>query len=144
MQSLHRLLSNILPHEHGYGSVRIYFLQNGDTVCSQCLYKCGMLYEFKADLNAYLAGLGPSSPVKTLADVIAFNEKNADRELRYFGQEIMLMAEKKGPLTTPAYRKALAGTAGWRGRSASTRWCVGTGLMRSSRRRTRRPGSSIW
>ena len=67
-----------------------------------------LLYEFKADLNAYLAGLGPSSPVKTLADVIAFNEKTADRELRYFGQEIMLMAEKKGPLTTPAYRKALA------------------------------------
>ncbi|MGE5091460.1 MAG: amidase [Bacillota bacterium] len=67
-----------------------------------------LLYEFKADLNAYLAGLGPTSPVKTLADVIAFNEKNADRELQYFGQEIMLMAEKKGPLTTPAYRKALA------------------------------------
>jgi amidase len=67
-----------------------------------------LLYEFKADLNAYLAGLGPASPVKTLAEVIAFNEKNADRELQYFGQEIMLMAEKKGPLTTPAYRKALA------------------------------------
>ena len=68
-----------------------------------------LLYEFKADLNAYLADLGPASPVRTLADIIAFNEKNADRELRYFGQEIMLMAQKKGPLTTPAYRKALAG-----------------------------------
>ncbi len=68
-----------------------------------------LLYEFKADLNAYLAGLGPSSPVKTLADIIAFNEKNSDRELKYFGQEIMLRAQKKGPLTTPAYRKALAG-----------------------------------
>ena len=67
-----------------------------------------LLYEFKADLNAYLAGLGPSSPVKTLADVIAFNEQNADRELRFFGQEIMVMAQKKGPLTSPAYRKALA------------------------------------
>ena len=67
-----------------------------------------LLYEFKADLNAYLADLGPASPVRTLADVIAFNEKNSDRELRYFGQEIMLMAQKKGPLTTPAYRKALA------------------------------------
>jgi len=67
-----------------------------------------LLYEFKADLNSYLAGLGPASPVKTLADVIAFNEKNADRELQYFGQEIMLMAEKKGPLTSQAYRKALA------------------------------------
>ncbi len=67
-----------------------------------------LLYEFKADLDAYLSGLGPSAPVKSLADVIAFNERNRDRELRYFGQEIMLMAQKKGPLTTPAYRKALA------------------------------------
>jgi amidase len=67
-----------------------------------------LLYEFKADLAAYFAELGPSAPVKSLADVIAFNERNADREMPYFGQEIMLMAEKKGPLTTPAYRKALA------------------------------------
>ncbi|MBA2626398.1 MAG: amidase [Gemmatimonadales bacterium] len=67
-----------------------------------------LLYEFKADLTAYLAGLGAAAPVKSLADVIAFNERNGDRELRYFGQEIMLMAEKKGPLTSPAYRKALA------------------------------------
>ncbi|MEO8226566.1 MAG: amidase [Gemmatimonadota bacterium] len=67
-----------------------------------------LLYEFKADLNAYLAGLGASAPVKSLADVIAFNERERARELRYFGQEIMLMAQKKGPLTTPAYRKTLA------------------------------------
>jgi amidase len=83
-----------------------------------------LLYEFKADLNAYLAGLGASSPVKTLADVIAFNEKNADRELQYFGQEIMVMAEKKGPLTSPAYRKALAANrrlAGTLGIDALTR-----------------------
>lgn len=83
-----------------------------------------LLYEFKADLNAYLAGLGASSPVKTLADIIAFNEKNADRELQYFGQEIMLMAEKKGPLTSPAYRKALAANrrlAGTLGIDALTR-----------------------
>jgi amidase len=66
-----------------------------------------LLYEFKADLDAYLAGLA-SSPVRSLADIIAFNERHADEELRYFGQEIMVMAQKKGPLTTPAYRKALA------------------------------------
>jgi amidase len=62
--------------------------------------------------------------VKTLADVIAFNEKNADRELQYFGQEIMVMAEKKGPLTSPAYRKALAANrrlAGTLGIDALTR-----------------------
>lgn len=66
-----------------------------------------LLYEFKADLNKYLAWLGPSAPVKSLAEVIAFNDQNATRELPYFGQEIMLMAQKKGALTDPAYRKAL-------------------------------------
>ncbi len=67
-----------------------------------------LLYEFKADLNAYLAALGPGAPVRTLADVIAFDDRHAARELPYFGQEIMLMAEKKGPLTDEAYTKALA------------------------------------
>jgi amidase len=63
-------------------------------------------YEFKAGLNQYLAtrrGL----PVKTLADVIAFNEKNADKEMPHFGQELLLDSEKKGPLTEPAYKTAL-------------------------------------
>ncbi|HLJ45032.1 MAG TPA: amidase [Bryobacteraceae bacterium] len=67
-----------------------------------------MLYEFKADLNTYLEGLGPSSAVHSLADVIAFNEKNRDQEMPVFGQEIMIMAEAKGPLTDDAYKKALA------------------------------------
>jgi amidase len=67
-----------------------------------------MLYEYKADLAAYFAWLGASAPVKSLKDVIAFNDANQDRELKYFGQEIMLMAEKKGPLTSPGYRNALA------------------------------------
>ena len=67
-----------------------------------------LLYEFKADLNAYLATLGPQAPVHSLKEIIAFNEKNADKEMPYFGQEIMLKAEAKGPLTDPAYRKALA------------------------------------
>jgi amidase len=65
-----------------------------------------LLYEFKADLNAYLASLGPDAPVKSLADVIAFNEANADREMPFFGQEIMLLAEEKGPLTSPEYLEA--------------------------------------
>jgi amidase len=67
-----------------------------------------LLYEFKADLDKYLASLGPSAPVKSLADAIAFNEAHRDREMPYFGQEIFLEAQKKGPLTTPAYTKALA------------------------------------
>ena len=66
-----------------------------------------LLYEFKADLNAYLASLGPGAPVKTLRDVIAFNERNRDRELLYFGQEIFEMAEEKGPLTEKEYLDAL-------------------------------------
>ncbi|HEX9729580.1 MAG TPA: amidase [Gemmatimonadales bacterium] len=66
-----------------------------------------LLYEFKADLNAYLTSRGPAEPSKTLADLIAFNERHADQELRYFGQEIFLSAEEKGPLTDQAYREAL-------------------------------------
>ena len=66
-----------------------------------------LLYEFKADLNQYLAGLGGSAPVKSLEDVIAFNEANHERELLYFGQETMLQAQEKGPLTDEAYLEAL-------------------------------------
>jgi len=66
-----------------------------------------LLYEFKADLNAYLARLGPGVAVHSLADVIAFNSKNAGRELRYFAQEIMEQAQKKGPLTEKKYREEL-------------------------------------
>ena len=67
-----------------------------------------LLYEFKADLNAYLASLGPDAPVKTLEEAIAFNEANRDREMPYFGQEIFHEAQEKGPLTTPEYLEALA------------------------------------
>ena len=67
-----------------------------------------LLYEFKADLNKYLASLGPSAPVKSLKEIIDFNEKNRDRELRYFGQDIMIKAQAKGPLTERKYRMALA------------------------------------
>jgi len=67
-----------------------------------------LLYEFKADLNAYLGKLAPNVAVHSLADVIAFNAKNASRELRYFGQEIMEQAQKKGPLTDRKYLDDLA------------------------------------
>ncbi len=63
-------------------------------------------YEFKHDLNRYLASLGPDAPVKTLDDVIAFNERNADREMPYFGQERMYDAQARGPLTDPEYLEA--------------------------------------
>ena len=67
-----------------------------------------LLYEFKAGLNTYLASLGPGARVKSLADIIAFNELEKTKEMPYFGQEIMLMAQKKGPLTEKKYRDALA------------------------------------
>ena len=65
-----------------------------------------LLYEFKHDLNAYLASLGDRSPVRCLEEVIAFNAKHAERVLPHFGQELMEMAQEKGPLTDEAYRKA--------------------------------------
>ena len=66
-----------------------------------------LLYEFKADLNTYLAGLGPQAPVKSLKDVIDFNNRNRDREMPYFGQDLLEKAQAKGPLTSKAYIQAL-------------------------------------
>lgn len=67
-----------------------------------------LLYEFKADLNSYLALLGPRAPVKSLKEIIDFNEQYRDREMPWFGQDIMTKAQAKGPLTEKAYRDALA------------------------------------
>lgn len=66
-----------------------------------------LLYEFKADLNAYLAGLGSKAPVKSLKEIIDFNEKHRDKEMPYFGQDLFVKAEAKGPLTEKAYLDAL-------------------------------------
>ncbi|MDX6305368.1 MAG: amidase [Blastocatellia bacterium] len=67
-----------------------------------------LLYEFKADLNSYLAALGPRAPVKSLKEIIDFNEQYRDREMPYFGQDLFIKAQAKGPLTDKAYRDALA------------------------------------
>jgi amidase len=67
-----------------------------------------LLYEFKADLNHYLAGLGPKAPVKNLRELITFNEEHRARVMPYFGQELFVQAEAKGDLHTPAYLTALA------------------------------------
>jgi len=66
-----------------------------------------LMYELKADLNRYLASR-PDAQVRTLADVISFNEKNKDREMPYFGQDLFLKAQEKGPLTEKKYVAALA------------------------------------
>jgi amidase len=67
-----------------------------------------LLYEFKAGLNDYLASLGPSSKMRTLADVIAFNEAHRSTEMPYFGQELFEQAQKRGSLADAKYVKALA------------------------------------
>jgi amidase len=65
-----------------------------------------LLFEFKDGLNKYLATLPASIRTRTLKDLIAFNEANKDREMPWFGQDLFIKAEAKGPLTTPAYVRA--------------------------------------
>jgi amidase len=66
-----------------------------------------LLYEFKADINKYLSAR-KGDRVQSLQDLIDFNTREKDREMQFFGQELFISAQKKGPLTTPAYRTALA------------------------------------
>lgn len=66
-----------------------------------------LLYEFKTDLNRYLAEWAPGAAARTLEDLIAFNERAKDREMPYFGQEIFVQAQAKGPLTDQDYLRAL-------------------------------------
>ena len=66
-----------------------------------------LLYEFKTDLNAYLNARGPDVPVRSLDEVIAFNEQNRDQEMAFFGQELFYQAAEKGPLSEPQYLAAL-------------------------------------
>jgi amidase len=66
-----------------------------------------LLYELKADLNSYLARLGPGAPVHSLEEVIAFNERHKEKEMPYFGQDRFIKAQAKGPLTDKEYLEAL-------------------------------------
>jgi len=67
-----------------------------------------LLFEFKSGINKYLATLGANVRTRTLADLIKFNDEHRDAEMPYFGQELFMRAEAKGPLTDPKYRKARA------------------------------------
>ena len=80
----------VLPHDGEYG-------KDEDLV---------LAYEFKADLAQYLRRRAIPG-LQTLADVIAFNEHEAARELTWFGQDTMIKAQTKGTLTAPEYRAAL-------------------------------------
>jgi amidase len=66
------------------------------------------MYELKADLNAYLARLGPSAPVHSLQEIIDFNDRNRQKEMPYFGQDLFIKAQSKGPLTEKEYVDAVA------------------------------------
>jgi amidase len=66
-----------------------------------------LLYELKADLNAYLAKRAPTAPVHSLKEIIEFNEHNKKTEMPYFEQDLFVKAEAKGPLTDKRYRDAL-------------------------------------
>lgn len=65
-----------------------------------------LLFEFKADMARYLSELTNTS-MRTLADLIAFDDAHADQEMRWFGQEIFLLAEETGGLDDPQYLQAL-------------------------------------
>jgi amidase len=66
-----------------------------------------LLYELKADLNAYLANRGPDVRVHSLKELIEFNDQHAAKEMPYFGQDLFIKAEAKGPLTSNEYLDAL-------------------------------------
>ena len=65
-----------------------------------------LLYEFREGLDAYLRGSPANIPVRSLADVIAFNTAHADAEMRWFGQETFELAV--GATDTAAYQRARA------------------------------------
>jgi amidase len=71
-----------------------------------------MLFEFKAGLDAYFRTL-PRSSIRSVADVIAFNEAHRERELKYFGQETMIAAQAKGPLSSAEYVTARERCRNW-------------------------------
>ena len=81
-------------------------LDNADKIDSTELEV--LLYEFKSDLNNYLSNLGPEARVHSLSELIAFNDENSSLVMPFFGQERMLLASEKGPLTEQVYLDALA------------------------------------
>ncbi len=67
-----------------------------------------LLFEFKAGMAAYLASLGDATKLRSVADLVAWNEANKDRELPLFGQELFERAVKVGPLSSDEYKQLKA------------------------------------
>ena len=101
-----------------------------------------LIFEFKRDLNAYLA-TRRGVPSRTLADVIQFNSTTRDSELRFFGQEMMELAKRRSSTRPPTCRRSRT-RGGRAARTASTRRSQTTASRRSSRRPTSRPGRRTW
>ena len=66
-----------------------------------------LLYELKAGMDAWLPEWAPGARVKSLADVIAFDVAHSGEEMPFFEQDLFVKSQAKGPLTEPAYKKAL-------------------------------------
>jgi len=82
-------------------------LGEGDVVvCDAVVAELHAMLDADSTMES-IATLGPQAPVKSLKDIIEFNEKNRDREMPYFGQDLFIKAQENGPLTTPAYLNAL-------------------------------------
>ncbi len=82
-------------------------IPNFDRVALTAAELIVLLYEFKAGVNAYLAGLTPGGPVRTLDDIIEFNKRSAGDNLPFFGQELLVRAQAKGGLGEAEYLEAL-------------------------------------
>jgi amidase len=106
--AVERLMNGVLDHLRELGAELIDPVELPGAAARDRAEFEVLLYEFKDGLNTYLRGLPASVPVRSLADVIAFNEAHRDRELAWFGQETMIKAEARGPLTEAAYREAVA------------------------------------
>ena len=84
-----------------------------------------LLYEFKTDVNVYLASLGPGAPVKSLKEAIAFNDANRDREMPFFGQELFVRRRRQRAAHLTGLPRRLSGASGRRRASAvSTPSCA--------------------
>lgn len=103
-----KIMENVIAHLRELGAVIIdpVKIPNAEKYDESELEV--LLFEFKADLNRYLARLGPNAPMKNIDEIIAFNEKNASTVMPFFGQERMLAAREKGDLSDAAYKRALA------------------------------------
>jgi amidase len=106
-EAVNELMNEALACVKHHGATLIDLADTGTLELFRESEETVLLYELKADLNLYLARRGSATAVHTLKQVIEFNERNKKSEMPYFGQDLFLKAEAKGPLTDQEYREAL-------------------------------------